>query len=373
MFFAIITLITALSMAAVAAWFAIVGIMAIFAGMPIFALIMGLVVEAGKIVGVTWVYRNWLEKTKLKFMMIPVVIIAMLLTSMGIFGLLSKAHIQQNAPVGNNVAQIERLDQRISREQSKIDDAETVKDQLDEQVSTLIEYDKISGPNGSRAVKAGQKDQRDELAIVIDSSEDAIAEYEDKKFTLSSELRQLEIDVGPVKYIAALIYEDPKNQIENAVRIVIIAFIFVFDPMAILLLMAANFSFMQLGRKSLFVFGQSEDDDPDDTDPGGGLIELIDVEPEPIVKKKTVDSVQTKADTKDRAWLKDFPAKDKDVDGKMILTAIKRLGNRDKTRDEQVLFKRLRKLAIARNIPWKSALSQVKRASVSTRNSLLQK
>lgn len=107
MLFAIITLITALSMATVAAWFAIAGIMAVFAGAPIPALIMGIVVEAGKIIGVSWIYRYWKEKTKLKWAMVPVVVVAVLLTSMGIFGFLSKAHIEQNAPVGNNIAKIE--------------------------------------------------------------------------------------------------------------------------------------------------------------------------------------------------------------------------------------------------------------------------
>ena len=79
--FGILTLITGLALSVVAAWFAIIGIMAIFAGLPIYAMIMGIVVEAGKIVGITWIYRNWENKTRLKLAMIPVVIVAMLLTS----------------------------------------------------------------------------------------------------------------------------------------------------------------------------------------------------------------------------------------------------------------------------------------------------
>ncbi len=366
MFFAIITLITALSMAITAAWFAIAGIMAIFAGMPIYALIMGIVVEAGKVVGVTWVYRNWLEKTKLKLIMIPLVIIAMLLTSMGIFGLLSKAHLEQTAPVLNNSAKIERLDQRITREHTEIADATLIIAQLDETIQVLVDAKIISHPTrGSRVVRINQQPQRDQLKEIIDNSFDSIDEYEDEKLTLNQQLNELELEVGPIKYLAALVYEDPQNRLDEAVRTVIIAFIFVFDPMAILLLMAANFSFMQLGRKSFFA-----SDEPDDTtDPGGGLINLIDVESdEPVVVKKIVDPVQTKADNLDRAWLKEFPAKDKDVDGKTLVKAIKRLRNRDRTRDEEDLLKRLRKLATARNIPWDVA----KRASVSTRNSLLQ-
>lgn len=249
--FGVITLITALATAATAAWFAIVGIVALFSGEPVFGLghipiiIMGMVVEACKLVGVSWVYRHWNEKTKLKFVAIPLIIVAMGLTSMGIFGFLSKAHLEQNAPVSNNTLKIERLDQRITREQSRINDAETVIEQLDKQVQTLIEYDKISGPNGSRAVRAGQEEQRNELRDTIDESQDKIDEYQDEKLVLNQEIRALELEVGPVKYIAEIIYEDPKSKIEDAVRVVIFAFIFVFDPMAIILLMAANHTLMQ--------------------------------------------------------------------------------------------------------------------------------
>lgn len=249
MLLAIITLFTALAMAAAAAWFAIVGIMAIFAGLPLYALVMGCVIELGKVVGVSWVYRNWKEPTKLKYIAIPPIILAMLLTSMGIFGLLSKAHIEQTAPVGNNVAIIERLDQNITREQRQINDAESVISQLDETVNTLIQFSRISGPEGARAVRTGQEEQRKELREIIRNAQTEIDELEDRKLELSQELRAVELEVGPIRYIAALVYKDGETRIEDAVRWVIIAFIFVFDPMAIILLMCANYSLMS--RKSI--------------------------------------------------------------------------------------------------------------------------
>ena len=243
--FGYITLITGLALSTVAAWFAIEGIMAIFAGMPIYGMIMGIVVEAGKVVGITWIYRHWTHKTKLKFVMIPVAFIAVLLTSMGIFGLLSKAHIEQNAPVANNSSQIERLDQRIERERTEILDAETIIAQLDQTIQVLVDARKISHPTeGSRVVRINQQPQRDQLKTIIDNSMDSIDEYEDTKLSLNQELNELELEVGPVKYIAAIIYEDPEDSLEEAVRMVIIAFIFVFDPMAILLLMAGNYTLM---------------------------------------------------------------------------------------------------------------------------------
>lgn len=242
MFFSLITLLTALSMAAVAATFAIYGIVAIFAGLPHFALIMGVVIELGKVVGVSWLYRNWNEPTKIKYFMTPLVAIAMLLTSMGIFGLLSKAHLEQTAPVGSNQLQIERLDQQIQREMTTITDSDTIISQLDQTVQVLINYDRIRGDDGAIAVRESQSQQRDLLREAIDTAQNRINDLEDQKLVLTQELQAIELEVGPVKYIAELLYGNDTSQIEQAVRLVIIAFIFVFDPLAILLLMAANYS-----------------------------------------------------------------------------------------------------------------------------------
>ena len=243
--FGYLTLLAGLLLSTVAAWFAVEGIMAIFAGLPIYAMIMGIAIEAAKVVGVTWIYRHWDHKTKLKVVMIPFTLVMMLLTSMGIFGLLSKAHLEQTAPVTNNSAKIERLDQRIARERTDITDAEARIAQLDETLQVLIDASIISDPvRGARVVRERQKPERDILKLEIDESMDAIDEYEDEKLTLNQELNELELEVGPVKYIAAIIYENPEDSLEEAVRIVIIAFIFVFDPMAILLLMAGNYTLM---------------------------------------------------------------------------------------------------------------------------------
>jgi len=378
MFFALITLITALSMATVAAWFAIAGIMAVFAGAPTPALIMGIVVEAGKIIGVSWIYRYWKEKTKLKWAMVPVVIVATLLTSMGIFGFLSKAHIEQNAPVGNNIAKIERLDKRVTREQSRIDDAELIIDQLDEQDQVLINFNKISHPEvGSRAVRAGQQEQRDALKQTIEEGEDKIDAYEDEKLILNAALRQLEIEVGPVKYIAEIIYEDAETNLDRAVRAVIIAFVFVFDPMAILLLMGANFIFMQIRPKD-------EEPEPPTSfkvepsaeNPGEKLINLIDdskpEEVKPEVKAKPEVKIPKKSD---RAWLASIPKKNENVTGEMLQNAMGRLKNRDLSNDEQILMKRLRKIATARGVPWDIArrVGIKEAAAVTTKNPILQK
>lgn len=276
MFFGLLTLFTALSMAGVAAWFAIAGIVAVFSGAPVAAFIMGAVIELGKVVGVSWLYRNKDEPTKIKHALLPLVVIAMLLTSMGIFGFLSKAHLEQGAPVGNNVAKIERIDQRIQREQSAITDAETVVGQLDQTVNSLVKNDRISGPNGARAVRQSQEQQRTELRKTIEEAQANIDKLEDEKFELSQSVREMELEVGPVKYIAELIYGEGQTNLEKAVRLVIIAFIFVFDPMAIVLLMAANYTLMQ--RKEEKPVTETEDDtEPfDDVDEPNPTITSVD-------------------------------------------------------------------------------------------------
>jgi hypothetical protein len=244
MIFSIMTLFTALAMAGTAATFAIMGIMAIFAGLPYHALIMGCVIELGKVVGVSWLYRNWQAPTKIKYAMVPLVIVAMLLTSMGIFGLLSKAHLEQTASVDSNTAVVERLDQQISRAELDITRAETALEQLDSAINEYVERGFVT--RGLEAREA-QQTERDSLQQIITESQQKIAELEDQRLDLNQELQAVALEVGPVKYIAELVYGAGEDRLEEAVRWVIIAFIFVFDPMAILLLMAANFSLMQRG------------------------------------------------------------------------------------------------------------------------------
>ena len=258
-------------MAIVAAVFAIYGIVAMFAGMPQFALVMGAVIELGKIVGISWLYRNWGEPTKIKFAMLPIVTLSILLTSLGIFGLLSKAHLEQTSPVANNGIQIERLDQQIAREQARIIDSETVVTQLDQSVQALINFDRIRGPDGALAVREGQAEQRELLRQTIDTAQAEMDRLEDQKLELSQQLRAIELEVGPVKYLAELVYGDGTDRTEEAVRWVIIAFIFVFDPMAILLLMAANYTLVKRKKQELVHAPLVEEptlilEDPENTD-----------------------------------------------------------------------------------------------------------
>jgi len=242
---AYLVLLVALAISGVAAWYSIAGLAAIFAAAKIPVIIMGSVLEVGKLVTASWLYQNWQRVPfLLKSYLTIAVAVLMFITSMGIFGFLSKAHIDQTIVSGDNTLIIEQLDQRIAREQKRIDDANVVVAQLDNAVQTLIDYDRIRGDDGAIAVRESQKNERDNLNNIIDSAYSVMGELQSDRLVLSKEQLSIEAEVGPIRYIAELVYDgDPSVDIlADAVRYVILIIIFVFDPLAVLLLVAANIS-----------------------------------------------------------------------------------------------------------------------------------
>ena len=250
---AILALLSSLALAGVAAWFSIIGLMAVFAGLPSYAFAMAACIEIAKLTAASWLKINWENTNKaLRSALVVFVLVAMFVTSIGIYGLLSKAHIEQGAPVVNNTAQIERIEHRIQREMRTVSEAEDVLRQLQKTVDTLIEYDKISGPDGARAVRESQEPERKTQTDRINLAEDRIDELLDQQAELGAELRAYEVEVGPIKYLAALFTEDPSaSDLETAVRYLILLLIFIFDPFAVLLLIAANQSLIELTTRKV--------------------------------------------------------------------------------------------------------------------------
>jgi len=278
MIFGLLTLFTALAIAGVAAWFSIAGLMAIFSASALSIAIMAGTLEVGKLVTASWLYRNWSQtKFLLKSYLTIAVFVLMFITSMGIFGYLSKAHIEQTASAGDNTLQIELIDNRIARQQRAIDDSDEVISQLDQAVQTLIEYDRIRGDEGSIAVRQGQAEERASLNAIINEAADNISDLQQEKAILASEQLSIEAEVGPLRYIAELIYgeEEAKNHFDQAVRWIIIILVTVFDPLAVALLIAAN---QTLSRHGIHI------EAPDPTDPNKGLPEVTNIPPMPPVK-----------------------------------------------------------------------------------------
>ena len=244
MILALLTLLTALAISAVAAYYSIIGLIAIFSSAVIPIAVMGVVLETGKLVTAAWVYHNW-KRTPvlLKTYLISAVVVLMFITSMGIFGFLSKAHIEQTTVNSDNTLQIELIDTKIQRERDTIKRAENTLLQLD---SALEKYVELGAVTKGLNARKEQEAERNELNTTIDESTDAIATLTQKKSELNADRIAIEAEVGPIKYISELIYgESTKGVLEDAVRGVILIIVFVFDPLAVLLLVAANQSLLQ--------------------------------------------------------------------------------------------------------------------------------
>lgn len=232
-------------LSAVAAYYSIMGLIAIFSTAVIPIAIMGTALEVSKLVSASWLYTNWNNVPKLlKTYFTTAVVILMILTSMGIFGYLSKAHLDQAVPTGDVVSKVSILDEQIKTEKDNINAARKQLTQLDSQVDqTLARTTDDRGADRSVQVRRSQAKERSSLIAEIQTSQAKIAKLNQDRAPIASELRKVEAEVGPIKYIAALIYGNENLDdtiLEKSVRVVILMIVFVFDPLAVLLLIAAN-------------------------------------------------------------------------------------------------------------------------------------
>ena len=241
MILAYLTLLTALAISGVAAYYSIIGLVAIFSASVIPIAVMGVVLETGKLVSAAWLYHYWKRVNKLlKTYLISAVIVLMFITSMGIFGFLSKAHIEQTTVQSDNTLQIESIDSQIIRQQKDIERAELQLTLLDDALKKYVELGAVTKSINARK---GQEEERNALISTINNATNTIASLTKTKYELRTKENELIAEVGPIKYIAELVYGNSEtNTLEEAVRWVIIIIVFVFDPLAVLLLISANIS-----------------------------------------------------------------------------------------------------------------------------------
>ena len=239
MILGVLTLFTALAISAVAAYYSIIGLIAIFSAAVIPIAVMGVVLELGKLVTASWLYHYWKKVPKLlKTYLISAVVILMFITSMGIFGFLSKAHIEQTTITSDKSLEISSVQSEIERHKKDIFRAEQSLQLLD---NALKKYTDLGAVTKGLNARKEQQGERDELNESIQSATDKIATLTKKQFRLKKEQLQIQSEVGPIRYIAELIYgESTQSVLEDAVRWVIIIIVFVFDPLAVLLLISAN-------------------------------------------------------------------------------------------------------------------------------------
>ena len=246
MLLAILTLLSAISISVVAAGYSIIGLATLFAGAKVAIIAMGSVLEVGKLIAASWLYRNWnsnLLPRLIKWYLTIAIIVLVFVTSMGIFGFLSKAHLDQVRPSQDNSVQIVLIDKQINQQEIIIARSEKTLNLLDKGLEVYFNKEYVT--RGLKERKK-QKEERDFLNDEIRVAMDVIAKLTLNKSSIELEQLKIEADVGPLKYVAELIYGDEaKDHFDEAVRIIIMVLIFVFDPFAVLMLVAANISFKQ--------------------------------------------------------------------------------------------------------------------------------
>ncbi len=247
MLLAWLLLLTGLIISAVAIYYSVIGLAAIFSAAVIPIYIMGGSLEVAKLVCASWLKANWERAPRfMKYYMITAVAVLMLITSMGIFGFLSKAHTDQGITTGDAVAKLAIYDEKIKTAKDNIDANRKALKQMDEAVDQVMARSTDEkGADKAVALRRGQQKERARLLAEIESEQKKVSALSEERAPIAAENRKIEAEVGPIKYIAKLIYGDnpDTNILEKAVTWVIILIVVVFDPLAVIMLLAAQMTF----------------------------------------------------------------------------------------------------------------------------------
>ena len=230
-----LALVTSITIAGIAAYFSVIGMATIFAGAYIGTIVMMTALEVGKLVTAAYLHLVWDKLNYLKYYLLTSVGVLMLITSLGIFGYLSKANIETTLVGDGNNLELSIIDTRIKAEESKIE-------RLQDRLSGLDLVVTTGRPQDRNYINRVQREERLQIATDIDLSLDLISEYTEEKLPIQRRQLEQESKIGPIKYVAEVIYGEDESvkYLDNAVRWVIYALIFVFDPLAVLLLVSST-------------------------------------------------------------------------------------------------------------------------------------
>jgi len=281
MIFGYLTLFTALILSLSAAVYSILGLTAIFAAAFWPIVVLGGSLEIGKIITTLWLHKYW-NKAELQYKVYLsfAVIILMLLTSMGVFGFLSKAHLDQAVPSGDVAAKVQIFDDKIKTQRDNIDAARRALTQMDAAVDqTMSRSTTEQGADKAAGLRRSQARERTALQNDISKAQTEITKLQEQRAPIASEMRKVEAEVGPIKYIAALVYGDnpEANTLEKAVRWVIILIVVVFDPLALTLLLAATKTFEW--ERGIDVFNAKKKKEEEDEEESTFTSPVDDLEP----------------------------------------------------------------------------------------------
>jgi hypothetical protein len=240
-------LLSGLTVSAVAIYYSVAGLVAIFSAAVIPIIVMGVALEISKLSGTVWLKQNWNRAPYfIRAYLLAAIAILMLITSMGIFGFLSKAHSDQSLVSGDVQSRIAVYDEKIKTSRDNIDANRKALKQMDEAVDQVMgRSSDEKGADKAVAIRRGQQKERARLQTEITAEQKIISQLSAERAPIAAEVRKVEAEVGPIKYIAAFIYGDnpDANVLEKAVTWVIIIIVAVFDPLAVILLLASQYSF----------------------------------------------------------------------------------------------------------------------------------
>jgi hypothetical protein len=216
MIFAIILLLTALAISGIAGYFSIIGLAHIFSANPMPIIVMGCFLEIGKLVTASFVYRQW---DKINFIMktyfVSSVVILSIITSLGIFGYLSKSYTSDSAAIYDSETKLSTTQSLIEIEKKRLD-------------NLMQQQAKRDTPNKR-------------IELDIRESQNKISELTKEIGIVQKDKNKQNSEIGPIRYVSELVYQkNDMETIDRAVRLIIISLMFVFDPLAILLVVAAN-------------------------------------------------------------------------------------------------------------------------------------
>lgn len=244
MIFTLLLALTGLTLSAVAIYYSVLGLTAIFAAAFWPIVTMGATLEISKLVAASWLKANWHRIPLLmRVYMMTAVIVLMLITSMGVFGFLSKAHLDQAVPSGDVAAKLQIIDDKINAEKDTITSNKRALAQLDAQVDQMLNRTKDDrGANRAVQIRRQQAKERTLLQKEISQAQTRITALNDERAPIAGELRKIEAEVGPIKYIAAMLYGDNVDStlLEKSVTWVITIIVLVFDPLAVLMLLGSQ-------------------------------------------------------------------------------------------------------------------------------------
>lgn len=298
-----ILLLAAIGLSSTAAFYSISGLISIFAAAPVAIGVMGVMLEFSKLVVTGWLYRNWSTTgILLKTYFIAAIAILMLLTSLGTYGFLSRSHADSNLATSDMLAQLQIIDDKIQIERDNIDASRKTLAQLDSQVNETISRTSSTDTTGlgirrSVNIRKAQTAEREQLQDAISRSQANIARLNEQRAPIAAKARIVEAEVGPIKYIAQLIYgQDATDQasLESAIRWVIILIVTVFDPLAVLMFIAVNQDIKNQSQKKI----ESDTDKKIESEIESSNEPEIESSNEPVIESKADKKIEWERDRK---------------------------------------------------------------------------